>query len=132
MGESDKKPVRKDGQDMEVIMIHQLKLQASFFEEKIKGLKPWELRLNDRGFKVGDYIGENEVIDKDDEWVETGRFVLERITSIVTAEECSGLQKGWVILTTNPCKVVARGQIFADLDNVYPVYGGDDNANKNT
>lgn len=113
-------------------MIHQLKLQASFFEEKIKGLKPWELRLNDRGFKVGDYIGENEVIDKDDEWVETGRFVLERITSIVTAEECSGLQKGWVILTTNPCKVVARGQIFADLDNVYPVYGGDDNANKNT
>lgn len=113
-------------------MIHQLKLQASFFEEKIKGLKPWEMRLNDRGFKVGDYIGENEVIDKDGEWCETGRFVLERITSIVTADECVGIQKGWVILTTNPCKVVARGQILTDLDNVYPVYGGDDNANKNT
>lgn len=108
-------------------MIHQLKLQKSFFEDKINGKKPWELRLNDRGFKVGDYIGENEVIDDDGEWVETGRFVIEKIVNIVTSDECPGIQKGWVILTTNPCKVILRGQIFADLDAVYPVYGGENN-----
>ena len=109
-------------------MIHQLKLQKSFFEDKINGKKPWELRLNDRGFKVGDYIGENEVIDDDGEWVETGRFVIEKIVNIVTADECPGIQKGWVILTTNPCKVIARGRIFAEVDTVYPVYGGENNA----
>lgn len=74
-------------------MIHQLKLQASFFEEKIKGLKPWELRVNDRGFKVGDYIGEN-----------------------------AGLHVGWVILTTEPCKIIAHGQLMTDVDAVYPIY----------
>lgn len=104
-------------------MIHQLKLQASFFEEKIKGLKPWELRVNDRGFKVGDYIGENEVIEDDEGlWIETGRFVLEKITNIVDHNDCAGLHVGWVILTTEPCKVIVRGQLMADVDAVYPIY----------
>lgn len=112
-------------------MIHQLKLQASFFEEKIKGLKPWELRLNDRGFKVGDYIGENEVIDKDGEWVETGRFVIEKIVNIVTADECPGIQKGWVVLTTVPCFITDAEDV--DLFAFAPdVYGGDNNAEPNT
>lgn len=108
-------------------MIHQLKLQKSFFEEKIAGLKPWELRLNDRGFKVGDYLGENEVIDKDGEWVETGRFVVEKIMNITYPEDCPGIQVGWVILTTEPCKLICRGKIWADSEYVYPVYGGEDN-----
>jgi hypothetical protein len=109
-------------------MIHQIKLQKAFFEEKIAGKKPWELRFDDLGYKVGDYLGANEVIEVDGEWRETGRFVLEKIVNIVTADECPGIQKGWVILTTDPCKVIARGQIFADVDTVYPVYGGEKNA----
>ena len=104
-------------------MIHQLKLQKSFFEDKINGKKPWELRLNDRGFKVGDYIGENEVIDKDGEWVETGRFVIEKIVNIVTADECHGIQKGWVILTTVPCFITDAEDV--DLHFIAPdAYGG--------
>ena len=108
-------------------MIHQLKLQKSFFEDKINGKKPWELRLNDRGFKVGDYIGENEVIDKDDEMVETGRFVIEKIVKIVTADECAGIQKGWVILTTSPCFVTDAEDV--DLKAFAPdAYGGSNDA----
>jgi ParB family chromosome partitioning protein len=104
-------------------MIHQLKLHKSFFEEKIQGLKPWELRLNDRGFKVGDYIGENEVIDKDGEWVDTGRFVIEKIVNIVTSDECPGVQKGWVILTTAPCFITDAEDV--DLHLIAPdAYGG--------
>lgn len=104
-------------------MIHQLKLQKSFFEDKIHGKKPWELRLNDRGFKVGDYIGENEVIDKDGAWVETGRFVIEKIVNIVTANECVGIQKGWVVLTTAPCFITDAEDV--DLCAFAPdAYGG--------
>lgn len=104
-------------------MIHQLKLQKSFFEDKINGKKPWELRLNDRGFKVGDYIGENEVIDKDDELVETGRFVIEKIVNIVTADECPGIQKGWVVLSTSPCFITDVEDV--DLCAFAPdAYGG--------
>ena len=117
-------------------MIHQLKLQKSFFEEKIEGRKPWELRFNDRDFKVGDYLGENEVIDKDGEWVETGRFVIEKITNITYPEDCPGLQVGWVILTTEPCIITAESDFMVSRgigprrDSSAPamhVYGGEDN-----
>ena len=110
-------------------MIHQLKLQKSFFEDKLKGLKPWELRVNDRDFKIGDYLGENEVIEDDSgEWHETGRFVLEKITSIVDHNDCAGLHVGWVILTCEPCVVAARSESCMWLERqkeVYKVYGED-------
>lgn len=79
-------------------MFHQLKINKKWYEEKIDGRKPWELRLNDRKFKIGDYIGENEI---DEDGKETGRFVLEKITNIIYPEEVSGgLEKGYVILST--------------------------------
>ena len=109
-------------------MIHQIKLQKRFFEEKLKGIKPWELRFNDRGYKVGDYLGENEVIEKDDEWVETGRFVLERITNIVDHNDCCGLQVGWVVLTCEPCIVSAESDSYMRLERakkLYQAYGED-------
>ena len=104
-------------------MIHQIKLQKQFFEDKIAGKKPWELRFDDRGYKVGDYLGENEVIEVDGEWRETGRFVLEKITSIVRHEDCAGLHTGWVILTTSPCFITDAEDV--DLCALAPeVYGG--------
>lgn len=103
-------------------MIHQLKIQKSFFEEKIQGLKPWELRFDDRGYKVGDYLGENEVIEVDGEWRETGRFVLEKITSIVHHDECAGLHTGWVVLTCEICSIIGK-DISKDMV-VRKFYGG--------
>lgn len=109
-------------------MIHQIKLQKSFFEEKVKGIKPWELRFNDRGYKIGDYLGENEIIEKDGECIETGRFVIERITNIVDHNDCTGLQVGWVILTCEPCVVSAQSESCMWLERqkeVHKVYGED-------
>lgn len=37
-------------------MIHELKIKQEFAEEYFKGNKPWEIRKNDRDFKVGDSI----------------------------------------------------------------------------
>jgi ParB family chromosome partitioning protein len=108
-------------------MIHQLKLQKAFFEEKLAGRKPWELRFNDRGYKVGDYIGENEVVEEGGEWRETGRFVVEKITNIVYPEDTVGIEKGFVILSTVPCEVNSfRGECqISDFNFKDLVYGGD-------
>ena len=110
-------------------MIHQIKLQKRFFEEKLKGIKPWELRFNDRDYKIGDYIGENEVIEKDGEWIETGRFILERIKNIVDHNACCGIQTGWVILTCEPCAIATRSDSLMWKEHekeLYKVYGKPD------
>ena len=108
-------------------MIHQLKLQKAFFEEKLAGRKPWELRFNDRGYKVGDYIGENEVVEEDGEWRETGRFVVEKITNIVYPEDTVGIEKGFVILSTVPCELTTglAEQKHSDFNFNGIVYGGE-------
>ncbi len=75
-------------------MIHQLKIDTAWFVMKVDGDKHWELRFDDRGFMVDDYIGLNEVIDGK----ETGRFILERITAVV--DDAPGICEGYVILST--------------------------------
>ena len=102
-------------------MIHQLKLQKKWFEAKIEGRKPWELRLNDRNFAIGDYLGDNEI---DADGKETGRFVVEKITNIVYPDEVpDGLAEGYVILSTVLCDVVAFEELREDIDFKINVYG---------
>ncbi len=101
-------------------MIHQLKLQKRYFEDKINGRKPWELRFDDRNFAVGDYLGENEI---DENGKETGRFVVEKITNIVYPDEVyAGLETGYVILSTVPCDVVTFEELREDIDFKINVY----------
>ena len=38
-------------------MIHALKTEPRFYEPAKQGLKPFEVRKNDRDFKIGDYFG---------------------------------------------------------------------------
>lgn len=42
-------------------MIHQLKCEAKYFEDVCSGNKTFEVRKNDRGFHVGDYLALNEL-----------------------------------------------------------------------
>ncbi len=37
-------------------MIHKLKILPQYFEDKLKGIKNWEIRNNDRPFKVDDIL----------------------------------------------------------------------------
>ena len=41
-------------------MIHELKTLPIYFEEVIEGRKSFEVRKNDRNFKVGDMLALNE------------------------------------------------------------------------
>lgn len=45
-------------------MIHQLKCEAKYFEDVCSGNKTFEVRKNDRGFHVGDYLALNELTPK--------------------------------------------------------------------
>lgn len=84
-------------------MIHQLKIETKWFEKKLAGIKAWEMRLNDRNFKVGDYLALNEV---DPNGVETGRSCMERIVDVALSEELYGaVGKDFVILSTEPSDI---------------------------
>lgn len=48
--------------------LHNIKLMSEYAEAKLKGVKPFEIRLNDRDYKIGDLVRyivpDNENLDK--------------------------------------------------------------------
>ncbi|MCQ2549900.1 MAG: DUF3850 domain-containing protein [Lachnospiraceae bacterium] len=74
-------------------MIHQLKTKEKYFTELIGRTKTFEVRKNDRNFSKGDFVGLNEV---DNEGVETGRWMLQKIIYILDNPEYC--KEGYVIL----------------------------------
>lgn len=41
-------------------MTHAVKIEPRFYRMVINGLKPYEIRFNDRDYRVGDYLALNE------------------------------------------------------------------------
>ena len=85
---------------------HKLKILSQYFEAKLEGIKPFELRRDDRGFKVGDEIELVEIMSTGiSEPVETGRTYVERITYILRSTDDApfeGLDVGYAVLGTEP------------------------------
>ena len=73
--------------------IHEVKISSIYFDDVAAGIKNFELRKNDRGYKVGDILKLNEVKSGK----ETGRFIKAKIE--YTLEEHTGLQEGYCILS---------------------------------
>ena len=71
-------------------MIHNLKIKQEFAIEYYNQNKPWEIRKNDRDFKVNDIIIFTII--------ETG-FIYQRTILYIFQDENFGLQKGYCILT---------------------------------
>ena len=44
-------------------MIHSVKIQPHYFNDVLTGRKTFEVRKNDRNYRVGDYIALNEWCD---------------------------------------------------------------------
>ena len=72
--------------------IHELKLDATFFGDVAAGVKNFELRKNDRGFKTRDGLRLNEIKDE----AETGRYIDADI--IYMLEDYTGLAEGYCML----------------------------------
>lgn len=73
-------------------MMHTLKIHPEYFILVSQGVKTFEIRNNDRGFKVGDRLMLEEFDPTRDE--KTGRFIHRTICYMTTF----GLQKGYVAL----------------------------------
>lgn len=61
-------------------MKHKLKIQSEYFKEVCTGTKSFEIRKNDRNFKVGDTLLLQEFIPETQEY--TGRIVERKIKYI--------------------------------------------------
>ena len=80
-------------------MIHQLECEAQHFEDIINNLKGFEVRKNDRDYKVNDFIGLNELTPDNKSYTE--RWTLVKISYIFSNTDF--LKDGYVILGLTPC-----------------------------
>ena len=83
--------------NMNMIIIgntHELKCQTKFYQLTEKGIKNFEIRKNDRNFKVGDYVSLIEVVGE----VETGRKLLNLEIRYIFNGGAYGLDSDYVIL----------------------------------
>ena len=78
-------------------MIHQLKILPEHFEDVISGRKTFEVRRNDRDFRIGDLLALNE---HDSVFGFTGRSCLVRTDYILS--DTKYCKPGYVILSIRP------------------------------
>lgn len=92
-------------------MVHQLKCASNYFEDVITGRKTFEVRKNDRDFRVGDFIALNELTphecNEKKEHLETGKSALFHIHYILDDPEY--VKEGYVILGIEACDVTILG-----------------------
>lgn len=77
------------------MMIHELKCWLGFFQDIEEGIKTFEVRHNDRGFKIGDllHIREFEPIYGN----YTGRELFKVVTYVMQGGQF-GIEKGFVVM----------------------------------
>lgn len=74
--------------------VHQIRLAKSYFDDVANGIKTFELRKNDRGYKKGDILEMMEFADGKN----TGRMVRVLVTYIL--EDYTGIEDGYCIMAT--------------------------------
>lgn len=75
------------------------KLEKAWFQMKLDGEKPWELRKeDDHTFNVGEIVKYREY-DKDKKEY-TGRFLIRRVTH--TCRQAPGLKRGYCLMIDEP------------------------------
>ena len=85
---------------------HELKTDPDAFDGSWRGVKPWEIRFNDRDFKVGDRLSLRETIYTGEEMKNgkplefTGRSICLDILYVLSGP-IYGLSDGWVIMSVN-------------------------------
>ena len=104
-------------------MTHELKIQKQWADAKLVGEKPFEIRINDRGFQKGDIVRYKVIDPKTNEpWrVPAGELLssvdghhpLERCDFIITyvIEGKEGLERGYCVFADCP---VPRRPVSAD------------------
>lgn len=89
-------------------MVHQLKTETKYFKAVKAGHKLFEVRKNDRDFRVGDYIALNEL--SADEKKYTGDSILLTIKYVL--DDARFLRDGYVVLGCSGCYVMRDAAEF--------------------
>lgn len=87
-------------------MVHVLKTDHGVFHASAAGVKGWEIRKNDRNFKVGDelwlketvYTGAEMAAGAPEEY--TGRVIAVKVTYMLEGP-VYGLEDGWCIMSVS-------------------------------
>ena len=95
-------------------MIHDLKILPCYFNASQKGIKPFEVRKNDRFYNEGDILhlmeyGKNEY----DKWFYTGREIYKKVTYILNDSEYC--KDGYVIMGVRNIRKVPIKEDKIDL-----------------
>lgn len=80
--------------DYQGIRIQQLKILPKYFTDVATGKKKFEIRYNDRNFKVGDTL----ILGEYENGKYTGRKLRRRVNYILYSNDTIGLEKGYCIL----------------------------------
>lgn len=80
-------------------IVHDLKTWTEHYQNVIRGLKPWEIRLNDRDYKVGDILNLKEYFPNLNEF--SGESTLFEVTHILHGGQF-GIEKGFCIMSIKP------------------------------
>jgi hypothetical protein len=86
-------------------VVHEIRIASIYYDDVITGKKTFELRKNDRGYKVGQLLSMNEFT----EGRYTGRTVEAEITYML--EGFTGLQEGYCILG-----IKVRQEVFGAMN----------------
>jgi ASC-1-like (ASCH) protein len=84
---------------------HVLKLNQRYFDAVENGIKTFEVRRNDRDYKVGDRLMLTDVDDEGNPIYNTGlsrlpRFVFAEVTYILTHDDFpDGVPEGYVVMS---------------------------------
>ena len=83
-------------------MIHKLKLNADYYDDSASGIKPFEIRKNDRDYRIGDILELREWVfsNLENKGTYTGNVHWKIITYIF--EDVQYLPEGYVCLATSP------------------------------
>ncbi len=98
-------------------MIHELKILPNYFEEVIYGAKTFEVRKNDRDFKVGDLLALNEYDAEKKEY--TGNSCLVYVDYIL--KDDNYCKSGYVIMSIKTCSVCKHNSPYNIIDR-HPDY----------
>lgn len=74
--------------------VHDLKITQEYFLAKLQGIKPFEVRINDREYEIGDILVLHE-LNEDMEY--TGRTITQSVN--YKFENPDYLRQGYVILS---------------------------------
>lgn len=98
-------------------MIHELKIAPKYFEDVISGKKTFEIRKNDRKFRVGDLLALNEYIIERN--IYTGNSCLVYVDYVL--DDIEYAKAGFIIMSIKPCCVGRRDEHYITDVKLYSV-----------